>query len=814
MRRREVYAHQRHAADRALLRRARCRGLRCDDRRLRRARPTRAACRWAARSGPCAATAARASPCSRSGIPGTPGVPGTPLQRIQIVKGWVDAGGAAQEKVFDVAGDAEQRRQRRHRHLRADAARASTRSAPSGAIPSSTATQRAFYYARVLENPTCRWSTLALQRAGHRLQRPGRRAGRVRASAATRPSPKTIQERAWSSPIWYRPEGVARVRGAMRFGDQPERRRPRARRSTLGGMPAGLDPATQALTIALRDDDDIYRVTIPAGTLQQIRPGRFVWNDPTGSIGGIRSVRLEQRGPRRVVSACAPCRSRLSAARPRRPLRRGVAAGRAPRRSRTTPLWQFDGAAARDRADGEAHAMRWLRAPLLHFLVGGAVALRWSCAARRAAARRRRRPRSSSRPRRRAAARRLHPRDRPASRRRPTRPRSSSKAIEEELLFREALARGLDRNDRSVRNWLVEQMRVLSDDTHATTADALYARARGARARPDRPRRPAHPGAEDAPPRGAHRRAARRATTSCARSTRRIATEYRAAGARQLLARLPRIAAHGARADAGALLAALRRRRRGTRRGRPPRRLLRRAAAPDLRPVAGAARRSCSARSSPRGRGRAPSRGRGSAPSPRRTACTWSGSRRASPGDAAAVRRGARAGAGALAGRAARARGSPTLLRDARAALPAAGRVGRVARAGRVVTRALRPAGRARDRARARPPALGARARSGRRCRCARRGAGIVRGDLASRRRCRLPGANVRPVLPARCRQVSASPTPSTASTEHVTLRWTVDCGPGGLDGRDVRRRRSRAARRSTRCCASSARTADGSRPC
>lgn len=50
------------------------------------------------------------------------------------------------------------------------------------------------------------------------------------------------------------------------------------------------------------------------------------------------------------------------------------------------------------------------------------------------------------------------------------------KAIEEELLFREALARGLDRHDRSVRNWLVEQMQVLSDDASADP-DELYARA-------------------------------------------------------------------------------------------------------------------------------------------------------------------------------------------------------------------------------------------------------------------------------------------------------------------------------------------------
>src|SRR3989449_10632620 len=37
--------------------------------------------------------------------PGTPTAPGTPLQRVQIVKGWVDAGGQSHEKVFEVAGN-------------------------------------------------------------------------------------------------------------------------------------------------------------------------------------------------------------------------------------------------------------------------------------------------------------------------------------------------------------------------------------------------------------------------------------------------------------------------------------------------------------------------------------------------------------------------------------------------------------------------------------------------------------------------------------------------------------------------------------
>ncbi len=50
--------------------------------------------------------------------------------------------------------------------------------------------QHAFYYARVIENPTCRWSTWDA----------------IRAQVAPNPKlPKTIQERAYTSPIWFVP---------------------------------------------------------------------------------------------------------------------------------------------------------------------------------------------------------------------------------------------------------------------------------------------------------------------------------------------------------------------------------------------------------------------------------------------------------------------------------------------------------------------------------------------------------------------------------------------------------------------------------
>lgn len=128
---------------------------------------------------------------------------GAPLQRIQVVKGWME-GGERREEVYDVAcSDGLEVDPVTHRcpdnGALVDIATCET-PGTAGADelkvlwrdPDFSPGQRAFYYVRALENPTCRWSTWDALRTG------------------VEPRynvPATIQERAWSSPIWYRPAG-------------------------------------------------------------------------------------------------------------------------------------------------------------------------------------------------------------------------------------------------------------------------------------------------------------------------------------------------------------------------------------------------------------------------------------------------------------------------------------------------------------------------------------------------------------------------------------------------------------------------------
>jgi hypothetical protein len=129
--------------------------------------------------------------------PGTASRPGTPLQRIQIVKGWVDPQtGEAHQKVYDVAGDP-------HNGASVDESTCTPQGSGFDSLcavwsdPEFDPAQRAFYYSRVLENPTCRWSTWLCNRLD-----PSNRPAVCENPGQTK---TTIQERAWTSAIWFDP---------------------------------------------------------------------------------------------------------------------------------------------------------------------------------------------------------------------------------------------------------------------------------------------------------------------------------------------------------------------------------------------------------------------------------------------------------------------------------------------------------------------------------------------------------------------------------------------------------------------------------
>ena len=126
--------------------------------------------------------------------PGTPEFPGGLLQRVQVIKVTAQDDGNFHQEVFDVAGGPN------------DASVDLDNCRPHGAgadqlcavwqDPGFDAAQSSAYYVRVIENPSCRWTQwtcLSLPKE----ERP--------AACQDPDEPRTTQERAWSSPIWYTP---------------------------------------------------------------------------------------------------------------------------------------------------------------------------------------------------------------------------------------------------------------------------------------------------------------------------------------------------------------------------------------------------------------------------------------------------------------------------------------------------------------------------------------------------------------------------------------------------------------------------------
>jgi len=128
-------------------------------------------------------------------------VDGANLDRVQVIKGWLDAAGKTQEKVFDVAWSGNRKRGADGKlppvgntvNVK-EASYSNSIGAPYLTAfwkdPDFSLTQRAFYYVRVLEIPTPRWTTYDAKVFGVKLPTD---------------VPSSLQERAYTSPIWYTP---------------------------------------------------------------------------------------------------------------------------------------------------------------------------------------------------------------------------------------------------------------------------------------------------------------------------------------------------------------------------------------------------------------------------------------------------------------------------------------------------------------------------------------------------------------------------------------------------------------------------------
>ena len=135
---------------------------------------------------------------------------GPNLDRIQIVKGWVDAKGETHERIFDVAvsggrkigADGRCKTPVGNTVNIAEASYTNTIGATELAAywkdPAFDARQRAYYYVRVIQIPSPRWTAYDQKRYGIKM---------------TPNVPMTVTDRAYTSPIWYAPTKAAAANG-------------------------------------------------------------------------------------------------------------------------------------------------------------------------------------------------------------------------------------------------------------------------------------------------------------------------------------------------------------------------------------------------------------------------------------------------------------------------------------------------------------------------------------------------------------------------------------------------------------------------
>jgi hypothetical protein len=127
---------------------------------------------------------------------------GANLDRIQVIKGWLDKRGNTHERIYDAAVSGDRKIDANGRSKTpvgntvdvADASYTNTIGAPVLAAywsdPDFDASQRAFYYVRVIEIPTPRWTAYDAKFFNVKMPED---------------TEMMLQDRAYTSPIWYTP---------------------------------------------------------------------------------------------------------------------------------------------------------------------------------------------------------------------------------------------------------------------------------------------------------------------------------------------------------------------------------------------------------------------------------------------------------------------------------------------------------------------------------------------------------------------------------------------------------------------------------
>ncbi|MBU6282588.1 DUF3604 domain-containing protein, partial [bacterium] len=170
---------------------------------------------------------------------------------------------------------------------------------------------RAFYYVRLLENPTCRWSTRVCREHGVDPLSSACAAEAARAGESWRDccldtsgdgfAEATVRERAWSSPVWVRPDGISSVEGSIDAA-----RGEAGLAIAIGALPGALAPPVAPLRLRASDARDLLSLDVPPGAWveEAIGPGGRRWRAATdaaefsieSAADGSAVLRVDGRG--------------------------------------------------------------------------------------------------------------------------------------------------------------------------------------------------------------------------------------------------------------------------------------------------------------------------------------------------------------------------------------------------------------------------------------------------------------------------------------------------------------------------------------